>query len=130
MHDHLISQETTIMSDIELQSLIVNKLTELAVGQASLVTDMAAVKTHLEKLNGKVAAHEKELAERRHQCPLVDEMERRVRSIEDQNTSRNAVDQNNSSWLNRLWPFIWASIGIFGVLTLQNAPAILKMVGK
>jgi hypothetical protein len=145
-----IHSPETAMSEYELQTLIVTKLSELAVGQAEIATDMSAVKTHLEKLNSKVAAHEKELNERRNVCPLVDrvearvrtledanttrsateplvdEMESRVRSLEDSNTARLATDKSNSHWLTRLWPLIWAALGIFGLIVLQHAHLLLK----
>src|SRR5205085_1583278 len=52
--------------------------TALAVGQAEIGTDVAGMKEHLRELNGKVASHEKELNERRNQCPLVDVLEERI----------------------------------------------------
>lgn len=114
------------MSDIELQSYIAGKLTELAVGQAEIAVDMSAVKTHLEKLNSKVASHEKELNERRNSCPLVLQLEVRVRALEDSNTSRIATDSSNGHWMTRLWPFFWALCGVIGFLILAHGQEILQ----
>jgi predicted nucleic acid-binding Zn-ribbon protein len=121
------------MSDHELQSLIVTKLTDLATVQAEISTDMRAVKEHLARLNGKVAAHEKEfgdvrvrLAERDSQCPLVEKVEDRLRKAEDYITAENATRKTSSAWMKTIWPFIWAAAGIFGLLVLQNAGFILK----
>lgn len=78
------------MSDHDLQSLVLTKVTDLTTGQAEISTDLRAAEEHLAKLNGKVASHEKEigetkihLAERDNQCPLVEKVEGRLRKAED-----------------------------------------------
>jgi hypothetical protein len=49
---------------------------EVLTAHGGLQADMATVKDHLRTLNGRVFRHEQELAERRHSCPLVDDIER------------------------------------------------------
>lgn len=114
------------METYDFQSLISTKLTELAVGQATIATDMRSVKEHLVRLNGKVASHERELSERRNQCPIADRLEDRIRTTEDFITASQAVQKTSSSWMKRIWPFIWVALGIFGLLILQNAGFLLK----
>lgn len=124
------------MSDHELQSLIITKLSDLATGQGEISTDMRAVKEHLAKLNGKVAAHEREIgeikihfAERDNQCPLVEKVEGRLRTVEDFVTADTASEATSKAWMARLWPFIWAAIGIGGLLVLQHAQYLFKALG-
>lgn len=96
-------------------------------GLAELRTDMRSVKAHLAKLNGKVAAHEKELCERSAQWPQVDDIESRLRPVEDFMISERAAQKTSSAWLDRIWPFIWAAIGILAFLALEHAPQLLKV---
>lgn len=117
------------MSEPDFQLAVLNQMRDLAVGQAEIATDMAAVKEHLKTLNGKVASHEKELNERRNQCPLVDLVEGRVRGLEDANTTRTAVEKTSSDWMKKIWPFIWALCGAIAILILKNAPVFLKVIG-
>ena len=121
------------MSEYDFQREMLDQLRDLAVGQASIGTDVAAMKEHLSKLNGKVAAHELqvgkmqvELAERRHQCPLADALEDRIRPVEDFITAEKASEKTSSTWMKWLWPLIWAGAGAFALLVLLHASDILK----
>jgi hypothetical protein len=58
--------------------------------------------------------------------PIGRNVEGRIRSLEDANTARAAVEKTDHRWMRRLWPFVWAAAGIFGLLVLQNASFILK----
>jgi hypothetical protein len=121
------------MSDHDLELELLNQLKDLAVGQAAIGTDVAAMKEHLVKLNGKVATHELkvgemqiELAERRNQCPLVDLLEARTRTVEDYVTAEKASAKTSSTWLKWLWPVIWAAAGALALLILLHSTDLLK----
>jgi hypothetical protein len=66
------------------------------------------------------------VAERDAQCPLVEKVEDRVRSLEDTRTAQTAAEKTDHKWMRWLWPFVWAAGGIFGLLVLQNAKFILR----
>jgi hypothetical protein len=103
------------------------------------VETKAEVKTivaRLDRVNGSVARHKKEsrehdqhIAARSGNCPLVDQVEHRLRPVEDFITAEKAAAGINKTWMDRLWPFIWAACGILGLVVLQNAAALLKHVG-
>jgi hypothetical protein len=115
-------QDTPTMSEHDLQQHIITKLTELAVGQAEIATDMKAVKEHLKTLNGKVAAHEKQLNERLNSCPPVAAAEGRIRPLEDFVTEQKAVEKTSKVWTDHLWP-----IGRYAIGTILAALFILVL---
>lgn len=108
------------MSERDFQLEVIESLTELK-------TDMRSVKEHLAKLNGKVAAHEKELCERRSQWPAVDDIEERLRPVEEFIAGERASQKTSSAWLDKVWPFVWAGLGVLGLLVLQNGPTLIRV---
>lgn len=122
------------MSDRDFQTEVLNSLGELKAEQAGTRAEVTAVKDHLARLNGRVADHERrlgemqiELAERRHQCPIADGLEKRIRPVEDFVTGERAAEKTNSSWMKWMWPFIWAAAGAFVLLILLHAASLLKI---
>jgi hypothetical protein len=120
------------MSDYEFQQHISTQLTELAVGQAEIATDMKAVKEHLKTLNGKVASHEKQLNERLNSCPLVAAAEGRIRPLEDYITEQRAMEKTSKNWSDHLWPIGRYAIGTIlaalFILILTHADVFTKLI--
>ncbi len=110
-----------MLSQNDFQLEVIEALTELR-------TDMRSVKEHLAKLNGKVAAHERELAERRNGCALVDKLELRVRPVEEFVIAQRATEQISRHWLDRAWPFSYAGSGVVVFIILQHASELIKLI--
>ena len=73
-----------------------------------------------------VREHDRHIAERTGHCPLIDAVEIRIRPVEEALVAEKAAKQTARTWMDRIWPLIWAAIGIFGLLVLQNATDLLK----
>jgi hypothetical protein len=78
------------MSARDFQAEVLKMLSEVNSTAAVSAAAIEKIKVHLKELNGKVAAHEKQLNERSNWCPLVEnvedrieEGEERIRNIED-----------------------------------------------
>ena len=122
------------MSERDFQAEVLTSLGELKAEQTGTRVELTAIKDHLGRLNSKVATHELkvgemqiELAERRNQCPLIDVLEARTRTVEDFVTAEKASSKISSTWMSRLWPFIWAAAGAVGLLILLHAADLLKL---
>src|SRR5581483_1517178 len=96
-------------------------------------TEVRNIVARLDRLNGTVARHEKELREqevhlasRQSDCPLVDAVKVRIRPLEDFVTSERAAEKTSKTWMDRMWPLIWAAAGMFGFLVLEHAPQLAK----
>ena len=120
------------MAEHDFYTQVLTALGELKAEQSATRVELAGVKEHLGRLNGKVADHERrlgemliEVAERRNQCPLVDSVEGRLRPVEEFITTTKAQEKANDHWLSRLWPFIWAGAGAIAMLLLSHADQIL-----
>lgn len=113
------------MSDHEFQNMIIAKLTELATGQATIAADLKALKENSEKVAETVADHDRELNERRNQCPLVDDMENRVRKVEDFVTAQKAVEKADKKWSDHIWPVAryvaGVIISVVAILAMNHA---------
>ena len=101
--------------------------------QTATTIEVKGIVARLDKLNCTVARHEREfgelrvhVAQRDSQCPVVETVESRVRTLEDANTARSAAE-DRSPVNATARPFIWAA-GILGLMILQNAPSILRAV--
>ena len=124
------------MSERDFQAEVLNALGELKAEQAGTRAEVAAVKDHLARLNGRVVEQEKrtgeiqiELAERRNKCPIADALEDRIRPVEDFIVAERAAEKTSATWLKWLWPIIWAAIGAFALLVLLHANNFLKIRG-
>lgn len=110
------------MSDHDFQTMIIAKLTDLATGQATIAADLKALKENSEKVAETVADHDRELNERRNQCPLVDDMENRVRNVEDFVIAQKAVEKADKKWSDHIWPVVRYVAGV-----VLSVVAILAM---
>jgi hypothetical protein len=123
-----------------------NQLKDLAVGQAAIGADVATMKDHLEKVNGKVAEHERrlgemlvEVAERRNSCPLVESVQKtlidhilacpmkgRMDVVEDFVVAAKASENTSKTWSDHLWPialwFVGVLLAVIAILVLAHAP--------
>jgi hypothetical protein len=125
------------LSDSGFQIEMFKQMKDLAVEQESIHSDTASCKEHLVRLNSKVADHETkvgaiqiELAERRHQYPLNENMQDRLRPLEDWITAEKASSRTSATWLKWLWPVIWALAGAFALLILLHAASISSTILK
>jgi septal ring factor EnvC (AmiA/AmiB activator) len=123
----------TAMIERDFQAEVLTALGELKAEQTGTRVELAAVKDHLARLNGRVADHERrlgelqiELAERRNQCPLVDVLDARTRTVEDFVTAEKASSKTSSAWMKWMWPVIWVAAGAFGLLILLHSADLLK----
>ncbi|HZP17098.1 MAG TPA: hypothetical protein VFB00_03975 [Terriglobales bacterium] len=122
------------MSEQDFHDQVLTALGEMKAQLVAATAESKAIVARLDKLNGSVARHQEqigqmqvEIAERRHSCPLVDHVEEQLVPIKEWVAARKAAQSVSKSWLDRLWPFIWAASGAFVLLVLLHANDLLKL---
>jgi anti-sigma-K factor RskA len=121
------------MSERDFYREVLTALGEMKAEQAETTAEVKNIVARLDKLNGTVARHEErmneiqiEVAERRHQCPIAEGLEKRIRPVEDFVTGESAARKTSSAWLKWMWPLIWAGAGAVAVLILRHGELILQ----
>jgi hypothetical protein len=82
----------------------------------------------LERLSAEVSSHERELIERRNDCPPVGHLEDRVHPLEDANTSPTAAaatEKTDKAWMRYVWPI---ARQVNGLVLLLHAAEYLNMI--
>jgi len=123
------------MSTYEFESTVLATLADLKAEPAETRAEVRGITARLDKVNGRVADQERhigemqiELAERSLACPLVDAVEVRIRPLEEALAAERASEKTSKTWLDRVGPFIWVALGVFGFLVLERAPQLAKAV--
>lgn len=96
------------MSDFERE--VLEHLAELRAGQAETKAEVKAIVARLDRLNGSVARHQEAIA-----------------ALQLDKARREGEEASSNTWLDRLWPFIYAAARIAGFLVLTHAEDVLKL---
>jgi hypothetical protein len=105
--------EDSAMSTSDFQYQVLAALGELKAEQAGTRAEVQAIVARLDKLNGTVARHERDLGQ-----------------LKLDQARRQGEEKTSAKWIEWAKPAIWGIAGVLAVLALQHSEAVLKAVGK
>lgn len=99
------------MSDQDFFVEVLDRLSELNACQAETRAEVRAIVQRLDKLNGTVAQHQREIGQ-----------------IRLAQAEEKGAEETSAKWWETIKPIAWLAAGMLGVLVLQHAEAMLAFL--